>query len=52
MILRQLRTTADKLCSGQFQPLLTSLVTARSLTAEERKSLRGLLDELDSQNGD
>lgn len=47
VIMRQLQTTADRLCEGEFQPLLTSLVKAKRLSAEERKSLRGLLDELD-----
>jgi len=47
LIARQLQTTADKLCQGDIHPLLTSLVQARGLTAEHRKSLRGLLDELD-----
>ena len=49
LIARQLQTTADKLCQGEFQPLLTSLVKARGLTEEDRKSLRGLLDELDQE---
>lgn len=47
LIARQLQTTADKLCEGAIHPLLTSLVKARGLTPEDRKSLRGLLDELD-----
>ena len=47
LIARQLQTTADKLCQGEIHPLLTSLVKARGLTAQDRKSLRGLLDELD-----
>jgi predicted transcriptional regulator len=49
LIARQLQTTADKLCQGEFQPLLTSLVTARSLSEQDRQSLRGLLDELDRE---
>ncbi len=49
LIVRQLQTTADKLCEGEIHPLLTSLVKARGLTAENRKSLRGLLDELDRE---
>ncbi len=47
LIVRRLQTTADKLCAGEIHPLLTSLVKARGLTAEDRQSLRGLLDELD-----
>lgn len=49
LIARQLQTTADKLCQGEIHPLLTSLVKTRGLTAEDRKSLRGLLDELDRE---
>jgi BlaI family transcriptional regulator, penicillinase repressor len=51
LIVHQLQTTADKLCEGEFQPLLTSLVKARGLTAQERRSLRSLLDELDGKKG-
>lgn len=47
LIARQLQTTADKLCAGELQPLLTCLVKTRGLSAEQRESLRGLLDELD-----
>lgn len=49
LIVRQLQTTADKLCQGELHPLLTSLVKTRGMTAQERKSLRGLLDELDRE---
>lgn len=49
LIARQLQTTADKLCQGEIHPLLTSLVKARGLTPADRKSLRGLLDELDQK---
>lgn len=52
LIMNQLQTTANKLCEGAFQPLLTSLVKARGLTAEERESLRGLLDELDDKTAE
>lgn len=45
LIARQLQTTADKFCAGDLQPLLTCLVKARRLSAAERQSLRGLLDE-------
>lgn len=47
LIERQLQNTADRLCDGALQPLLTHLVKAVSLSAEERESLRGLLEELD-----
>src|SRR5262245_19724778 len=46
LIGRQLQQTADKLCDGSLQPLLTHLVKARKLTPEDRQSLRDLLDEL------
>ena len=49
LIVRQLQSTADRLCDGELQPLITTLVKARGLSAEERKSLRGLLDELDQE---
>jgi BlaI family transcriptional regulator, penicillinase repressor len=49
LIARQLQTTANKLCEGDLHPLLTCLVKTRGLSAEDRKSLRGLLDELDKQ---
>ncbi len=47
LIVRQLQTTANKLCEGEIHPLLTCLVKTRGLSAADRKSLRGLLDELD-----
>ena len=50
LIARQLQSTAAKLCHGEMHPLLTSLVKTNELTAEDRKSLRGLLDELDREN--
>lgn len=49
IIMRQLQSTADKLCAGEMQPLISSLVKARGLSAEDRRSLRGLLDELDRE---
>jgi predicted transcriptional regulator len=49
LIARQLQTTANKLCEGDLHPLLTCLVKTRGLSEEDRKSLRGLLDELDKQ---
>lgn len=49
LIGRRLQTTADQLCEGSLQPLLTTLVKSDKLSAKERKSLRGLLDELDKE---
>lgn len=50
LIGRQLQQTADKLCDGSLQPLLTHLVRSARLTAEDRQSLRNLLEDL-SQEG-
>ncbi|HTI49625.1 MAG TPA: BlaI/MecI/CopY family transcriptional regulator [Planctomycetaceae bacterium] len=50
LINRRLQITADKLCAGSLAPLLTNLVKASQLTAEERQSLRTLLDELDAES--
>ncbi len=43
---RRLQTTADELCSGSLEPLVTHLVKSR-LTADERGKLRDLLAELE-----
>jgi predicted transcriptional regulator len=47
LIDRKLQQTADKLCDGSIQPLLTHLVKGARLSAEQRQSLRMLLDDLD-----
>ena len=47
LIGRKLQTTADKLCGGSLVPLMTHLVKSQ-LTAEDRRSLRGLLDDLEA----
>jgi predicted transcriptional regulator len=49
IISRQLQDTADKLCDGSLAPLLTHLVKGEGLSSKDRKSLRGLLDELDGK---
>jgi len=49
LIDRKLQETANKLCDGSIQPLLTHLVRGSRLSAAERKSLRSLLDELDKE---
>lgn len=46
---QRLRSVAEKLCGGSVTPLLTHLVRGQSLTAEERKELRSLIEELDQQ---
>jgi len=48
LIDRKLQQTADKLCDGSIQPLLTHLVKGGKLSAGERQSLRDLLDNLES----
>ena len=45
---RRLESTADELCGGSFAPLLSYLVRGRPLSEDERRVLRGLLDELES----
>ena len=50
LIERRLRTTAEQLCDGSLQPLLTHLVRAKRLSADERRSLRGLLDQLERES--
>jgi BlaI family transcriptional regulator, penicillinase repressor len=49
LIDRRLQQTADKLCEGSIQPLLTHLVKAGRLSAAQRDSLRSLLDELERE---
>jgi predicted transcriptional regulator len=50
LIGRQLQQTADKLCDGSLQPLLTHLVKSVRLSTQERQSLRELLEELSGQS--
>ena len=49
LIGRRLRDVAEKLCGGSLTPLLTHLVRTRRLTADERRELRSLIDELDRE---
>jgi predicted transcriptional regulator len=44
---RRLRAMAEKLCGGMLAPLLTHLVRAETLSANERRELRALIDQLD-----
>jgi predicted transcriptional regulator len=46
LILRRLQATADRLCAGSLAPLLTNLVRAGRLSAEEREELRKMMAEL------
>jgi predicted transcriptional regulator len=50
LIGRQLQQTADKLCDGSLQPLLTHLVKAGRLSPGDRQSLRRLLDDLNQES--
>jgi predicted transcriptional regulator len=45
----RLQAAADELFDGELAPLLTHLVRSQRLTAEDRESLRKLLDELDGK---
>ena len=47
LIGRRLRGIAEDLCEGSMTPLLSHLVQT-GLTAEDRKALRDLIDQLDS----
>jgi predicted transcriptional regulator len=47
VIVDQLQQTAERLCDGALQPLLTHLVRSGDLSREERQSLRALLDDLE-----
>jgi predicted transcriptional regulator len=46
LIGRRLQSVAEKLCGGSWTPLLTHLVQNQKLSAQERKALRNLIDEL------
>ncbi|HVV98979.1 MAG TPA: BlaI/MecI/CopY family transcriptional regulator [Planctomycetaceae bacterium] len=47
LIGRRLRDMADRLCEGSLTPLLTHLVRAQRLSAEERQMLRELVGDLE-----
>ncbi len=51
LIGRRLRDVAEKLCGGSLTPLLTHLMRTRRLTAEERRELRSLIDDLEGKKG-
>jgi predicted transcriptional regulator len=50
LIGRRLESVAEQLCGGSWTPLLTHLVQAEKLSAEDRQSLRALIDELDQKS--
>jgi len=45
---RRLREMADKLCEGSLAPVLSHLFKAKSLTEQERRALRALIDDTDA----
>ncbi len=49
LIGRRLRAVAETLCGGSLTPILTHLVRAERLSAQERQALRALIDELDQK---
>jgi len=49
LIGRRLRKMAEQLCGGSVTPLLTHLMKQQPLSASDRRELRALIDELDSQ---
>jgi predicted transcriptional regulator len=51
VIFSELQGAADRLCEGALHPLLTHLVKGGNLSADDRQSLRALLDELDDPSG-
>jgi predicted transcriptional regulator len=46
----RLAAVAEKLCGGSLAPLLTSLVRSQRLTERERRELRALIDDAESQS--
>ena len=51
LIGRRVQSAADALCAGSLGTLLTHLVKAKKLSAQERTSLRELLSDLDGKGG-
>jgi BlaI family penicillinase repressor len=51
LIARRLQATADKLCEGSLTPLLTHLVRSASLSGDELRKLRTLVEELVARKG-
>jgi BlaI family penicillinase repressor len=47
---KRLRVVAEQLCGGLMGPLLTHLVKAETLSAEEIQELRQLMDQLDRKS--
>lgn len=49
LISQRLQTTADELCDGTINGLLTHLINSRDFKSKDRRRLRKLLDELDGE---
>jgi predicted transcriptional regulator len=52
LIGRRLRQVAEQLCDGSVTPLLTHLVRSQRLSAQERRELRALIEELSESPGE
>lgn len=48
LISQRLQATADELCDGTLNSLLTHLVKSKKFSSKQRQSLRKLLEDLDS----
>jgi len=48
LIGRRLREMADKLCEGSLAPVLSHLFKAKGLTEQERRALRALIEDADT----
>jgi predicted transcriptional regulator len=51
LIEQRIQSVADQLCGGSIASLLTKLIDARKIPAQERKALRDYLDRLDETRG-
>jgi predicted transcriptional regulator len=49
LIGRRLRSIADKLCGGSLTPLLSHLLQSGPLSAEDRQSLRQIIEDMDTR---
>jgi predicted transcriptional regulator len=49
LISQRLQTTADELCDGTINSLLTTLIKSRDFKPKDRRRLRKLLDDLESE---
>ena len=47
---RRVQTAIDTLCGGSYSPLLTHLLKSNRLSSQDRRELRNLLDQLESES--